>query len=143
MKTFTKSRFSKIVMGLVLIFLVAGMFFPTSTTSAAPANSNQHGGRTCWTTAYGYGLDTPWRDYWQHSNYLRVKIPTRDFWRVRSIYYDNQRVGPYDTSKVSGDISSHNGETYTDLRVSSGWAGYKWSWRDPAERHWKVEYLCY
>ncbi len=134
MDTLNKLGFEKMLMGLIV--LVAVLLLPTTANVSAAGN-------TCWQSANGYGIDTSWRDSWQHSNYLRVNIPHNDFWRVRSIYYDGQRVGPYEVGKVSGDKSSNPGDRYTDLRVSSKWAGYKWSLRDLTSKHWSVEYLCY
>lgn len=115
--------------------LLAVTILQTLMTTPTQGASN-----TCWTTAHGYGIST--RFPYGHSNFLRVDIPTDEFWRVRSIYYDGQLVGPYDTNKVSGDISSRSGDSYTDLRVASRWAGYKWSLRSPDASHWVVEYFC-
>jgi len=105
-----------------------------------PVEASNH---TCWTTAYGYGVNTSVKVLWQHSNILRVNIPSKDFWRVRYIYYQGQYVGPYNVNKVSGDKLSHDGDPYTDLYVSSKFAGIKWNLRNPSASNWSVDYLCY
>jgi hypothetical protein len=134
-----KTKLSVLIM-LVLILIVSVVTVSPTSASTLQQN-NQQLIRCASTGAYGYGLDSSWRVFWQHSNYLRVSIPTNQAGRIMDIYYDGQRVGP--GLQVSWDIRSNGGDPYTDLDVSTLWAGYKWSSRDPNYRHWQVVLGCY
>jgi hypothetical protein len=127
MKASKKSGFSKVVMGLILIFLIAGLLLPTVTASAAPlqVTCKQVGSYT------DYYLNKPsLLIYYPNGHPEASKITVKYY---NNLYWENV---PNSDWGVRLDAPQNKSGGWSYYFIASRWYYGHWGWND--DWRWKV-----